>query len=259
MAKKLLIILTLIVSLWWIEIFLTGSRAQLQNYLWVVLLTFVPVVGGINGLLISRKWGGWDSIFGKCIIFISLGLLGWSFGDFAWSYFNLVEKIEVPYPSVADIGFFSIVPFWLIGLIYLLKTTRAKFVFKSWDGKILLVVLPITAFIISYFLFLKDKALFDGESFAKSFFDLAFPLGDVIILSLSLLAFVSAVKFLGGKMKLPIMILIAGFFFQYITDFSFSYTSSTGEYFNGSWVDMFYLVSQFLVSYGLASFKTEDL
>lgn len=258
MAKKLLIILTLIVSVWWVEIFYTNARSQLQNYLWVVLLTFVPLIGGINGLLIARKWGGWQSIFGKCIIFISLGLLGWSFGDFVWSYFNLVEQIEVPYPSVADLGFFSIVPLWFLGIVYLLKTLKAKFAFKSWDGRALLIILPLSAFVITYFLFLKDKTFFEGGDPIKSFFDIAFPLGDVIILSLALLAFASALKFLGGRMKKPIMILILGFFFQYITDFSFSYTSSTGEYFNGSWVDMLYLVAQFFVSYGLASFDIKE-
>lgn len=257
MAKKALVILTLIVTAWWLKLFFTHSEGQLENYIWVVVLTFVPIIGGINGLIIAKKWGGWSSIFGRSVIFISLGLLGWAFGDTVWSYYNIFQKVEVPYPSLADFGFFSMVPFWSLGMFFLFQAAGGKYALKSLAGKVLLLFLPLVGFVLSYFLFLKDKT-FDGGSMLKSFFDIAYPLGDMITISAALLVLVLTARILGGRMRVPIIVLILGFIFQYIADFSFSYTSTTGAYFNGSWVDMAYLLAQFFVSFGLAGFLLKE-
>ena len=109
MAKKVLLIFTLIALIWWFRLFFLKLQGTIENELWVVFFTFIPFIGAINGLLVSKKWGGWKSVFGKSILLISLGLLGWAIGNFIWSYFSLVQKIAVPYPSIADIFFFSIV------------------------------------------------------------------------------------------------------------------------------------------------------
>lgn len=236
---------------WWVVIFRSGYVGRLDNYAWVVLLTVIPVVGGLYGLYLARFWGAFRSVFGRGVLFLALGLLGWSFGDFVWSYYNIFRQVEVPYPSVADFGFFSIVPFWFLGMTQIARASGARYALRTARGKILLVAIPILVFVLSYYLFLADKTIEQGDPL-KVFFDIAYPLGDMFTASAAVLALLLTAGFLGGRMRVPILVLIVGFIVQYLADFSFSYTSTTGTYFNASWVDMLYLTSQFIVSFGVA-------
>lgn len=243
---------------WWLVIFFKGSMGETENYLWVILLTFIPIIGGVYGLYVSRIWGGWKSIFGRGVLLLSLGLIGWSMGDLIWSYYNLVLKTEVPYPGIADFGFFSIVPLWFFGMLYIARAGGANFALRQVSGKIYIILIPIIVFAISYYLFLRDKIFFQDDAL-KSFFDIAYPLGDMLTATIAISALFLMARFLGGRMRVPIIILVIGFIFQYLADFSFSYTSTVGTYFNASWVDLFYLTAQFVVSIGVASLVPETV
>ena len=109
----------------------------------------------------------------------------------------------------------------------------------------------MAVFIISYYLFLSGKAV-SGDSTLATFFNIAYPLGDMLTASAALSAWILMKKFLGGKMRLPIIILVFGFLFQYLADLSFSYASTNGTYYNADWIDLFYLTAQFVVSCGVA-------
>ena len=234
---------------WWLVLHATHSVGATGNYMWVILLTFIPIIGGINGLFISHVWGGWKSVLGKGIGFLSLGLIGWAIGDLIWSFYTIVLKVEVPYPSWADLGFFSIVPFWFIGMIYMARAGGAKFGLRGKGGKMFLVIIPIIVFIVSYFLLLRGKAI-SGDPLT-AFFDIGYPLGDMLTASAALSALVLMSKFLGGSMRLPILVLIIGFVFQYLADLFFSYASAAGTYYNADWIDILYLTAQFVVSCGV--------
>lgn len=258
MIKKLLLALAFIAIVWWLHLFVFKIVGKLENDLWVVYFTFIPFIGAINGFRISRKWGGWKSVIGRSLVFLSLGSLGWAFGNFVWSYFNLVEKISIPYPSIADIGFFSIIPFWTLGMLYMIKVIGGKFAWRSLHGKIIVIVLPLIGFFVSYFLFLNSITL-SGQFNLTKFLDIAYPLGDAITITTALIAFGVSTRMLGGRMRIPIIILIFGFFAEYFADFWFSYGNSNGIFYNGSWIDFSYFVAQFLVVYGIASFATKDI
>ena len=235
---------------WWVVLNLTKSVGNINNYSWVILLTLIPIIGGINGIFISRSWGGWKSILGRGIMLLSLGLIGWGLGDLVWSFYTIVLKVEVPYPSLADVGFFSIVPFWFTGMIYIARAGGAKFGLREKKGKAFVILVPLIVFVISYFLLLKGKAI--SSSFLTAFFDVGYPLGDMLTASAALSALVLMSKFLGGSMRLPILVLIVGFIFQYSADLFFSYASGAGTYYNGDWIDLLYLTAQFTVSAGVA-------
>jgi diguanylate cyclase len=258
MVKKVLLILALIALIWWFRLFFLKLQSGIENELWVVFFTFIPFIGGINGLLVSKKWGGWKSVLGKSIILISLGLLGWAIGNFIWSYFTLIQNIAVPYPSIADMFFFSIVPTWSLGMYFLIKALGGKFAWKTLHGKMFIIIPPVIGFIIAYFMFLKGLTFPDNSIDLKSFLDIAYPLGDTLTITLSLLALGVSAKMLGGRMRIPVLILILGFVIQYFADFSFSYTTSTGTFFNGHWVDLAYMFAQLSVGYGLASIETKE-
>lgn len=239
--------------LWWSRIFISGQQFSIENYLYGVAYAFVALIGGINGLRISSKWGGFRSYLGLGIVFLSLGLLGESFGQFSWAYYNLVLKVEVPYPSIADIGYFSIIPFYLISMFYFFKVCGVKLALSAFKNKTLAVIVPLIMISVSYYSFIKGQTL-DFSQPLKTFLDLSYTMAEPLYVSLAIITLGLSRGVLGGIMKNKLAIILIYFIFQYITDYSFLYTSGTGTYYNGSFVDLFYALSIIVGSIGVSLF-----
>ncbi len=240
--------------LWWLRLNILDIKGTSEVYLFGFLYSAIALIGGISGILVSRVWGTYRSAMGRGILFFSCGLLGEFFGQGVWSYYNIIAKIEVPYPSIADIGYFSIIPLYAIGILYLAKASNAKYNLKTIKGKALVVIIPILMVAISYFLFLKNLA-FDISDPIRTFLDFGYPFGEAITISIALITLGLSTGVLGGHMRSRILYLIFALGFQYFTDYTFLYMTANGTYYNGGVVDMLYTTSFLIMSLGLLSFR----
>lgn len=259
--SKLLLFYWIIITIWWCIFYFAGIKQTTGNYLYQLGMAFVPLAGGFCGILQSKRWGGHKSQVGKALLFISLGLISWGVGQIFWSVlYNLVLKVEIPYPSLADLGYIIAVPFWTYGIINLSKATGAKFSLKNMNGKLIAFIIPVVAILVSYYLLVMVArgGVISSNHGLKLFFDFAYPIGDVIILTLSLLIYGLSFNYLGGKLKIPILTLILGFVAMYFTDFTFSYVTTIGDYFNGHWVDFMFTVSLLLMGLGINNFELKE-
>jgi hypothetical protein len=244
----------LVILIWWGKMFLVGQQDGMENYLFGAVYAVIALVGAVNGLFVSRIYGGWKSVIGRGIIFLSLGLIGEAFGQGVWSYYNLLAQVEVPYPSIGDIGYFSIIPLYTLGILSFAKASGANFSLRSLNGKLFFAIIPLVMLAVSYIIFLRDYQ-FDLSQPIKIFLDFGYPLGEAIYISLAIVTFILSKKLLGGIMRAKIIFLIIAFVIQYITDFSFLYTASQGTYYNGGFVDLFYATSFAVMSLVLLNFK----
>jgi len=243
-----------ILLFWWAKIFFTGVKETDENYLFGLLYPLIALTGAVAGFISSKKWGGFRSLIGRGIIFFSLGLLGEWFGQTIWSYYNLVARIPVPYPSIADIGYFSIIPFYGYGMYCFAKASGIKFSLKSIGGKISVILIPIIMVAISYFLFLRNLSP-DFTDPLKTFLDFGYPGGEAITISIALLTYILSRNILGGKMRSRILYIIFALVVQYVTDYLFLYQASAGTYYNAGVVDLMYMASFTIMAIGLLSFK----
>ncbi len=243
---------------YWVGLHFTGKTDQNINLLYSFSLNTLSFVGGIIGVFVSLKWGGFRSVLGKGLLLMSLGLISWgAVGGYIWSYYNFILHQEVPYPSLSDVGFIAAVPLWAFGMFFLAKATGVKYALKNKAGKAYLFFLPIVSLAASYYLLVtvaRDGSVSDGGSFVKVFFDFAYPIGDVIIITIALLIFGLTLKLLGGMYRNPIHILLAGFVAMFFADMAFSYTTTIETYYNGNYADLFFTTALFLMSFGIASF-----
>lgn len=217
--------------------------------------------GGVFGILISRRWGGVKSAVGKAVLLMSLGTLVWSLGNFVWSYYIFFLHTEIPYPSLADIGYSLAVPMWVAGVYFLSQATGARFTLRKARGRMMLVVLPVLAALVSYyFLFVvaRGSSMEVEGGLLKIFLDFYYPIGDWIILTVSFLLFGLSWEYLGGRFRLPVFILLIGFVFMFMADFSFSYTTTVGSYFNGSYPDLLFATALFVMGFGINSLDTKE-
>lgn len=254
---KIIISFFLIFFIWWIMIFLRNLIDTKENFIFGFFLSLFSFTGGIIGIIQSKKWGLLSSVVGKAIFFFALGLITWGLGTLIFVYYNLILQISVPYPSIADVAYIISWPLWAIGIINLSKATGMKFQLKKLGGKLMLLIIPLVIILLSYYLLFiiaRGGNIDFSGGLVKMFFDLAYPIGDVIILSLGLLVYGLSFNYLGGRFKIPVILIILSFVFNYISDFSFSYTTTMETFFVASWVDMLFTTTIFLLGLGLSLF-----
>lgn len=251
---KVLLLIYALVVLWWVSIFLRGIQETTENYAFSLAYTIMPLGWGILGFLNAHRWGGLRSSLGRGIMFLSTGLLAWAIGNLIFGYYNLVLSIPVPAPSLADFGFLLLYPLSAIGMAYFLRVTGATFAMKDRLGKLFLFIIPLVSLVVSYYLLftVARGGEFDtSEGFLVSLVNIAYPLGDVAVITLAMLVYGFSRKYLGGHFKKPIVFILVGFVFTYIADFLFLYTVTAGTYYVGKWVDLFYPTAFLFISLGL--------
>lgn len=252
----------ILIVTWWFVLYVQGIKFSPINYWYQFAFGLIPLLGGFAGLVRANEWGLFKSKVGIALTSISLGLITWGIGQMFWSiYYNIILNVEIPYPSLADVGYIMSWPFWAIGIVHLSRATGAHSSLKNITGKLLLFIVPIALILVSYYLLIivaRAGTLTDfSEGYLKIFFDLSYPIGDVVILTLATLIFGLSINYLGGKYRISILTLLLGFVVNYIVDFAFSYTTTAETYYNGHWVDLLFPTAMTLIAIAVNNFSTE--
>src|SRR3989344_4415604 len=233
-----------------------GSTYELLLKPFLIGMTALPILGGMFGLYRAYEWGGLRSAIGRSVSSLSLGVIFWGLGMVIWNYYLFAGIEEIPYPSLADAAFILSWPLWALGVTYLSRATGVKFALRSVKGKIQLLIIPIIAMAASYYMLIEvargGVIELDFSSLSKLFFDLFYPIGTAVILAMALTFFTLSLDFLGGIYKTPIVILIIAFLVNFLSDFTFSLTTTNGTYFNGHFVDFLFLTAMYLLATSLS-------
>jgi len=259
----ILLVYFCLMLLYWVGLQIKGSTDLTINLFYSFSLNTLSFIGGVLGVFVSFRWGGFRSILGRGLLLISLGLISWgALGGYVWSYYNFILHQEVPYPSLSDVGFIGAVPLWATGMFFLAKATGVKYGLKNKAGKAYLFFLPILSLATSYYLLVtvaRHGSITDGGSTLKVFFDFAYPIGDVIIITIALLILGLTLKLLGGLYRRPIHILLIGFVAMFFADMAFSYSTTVETYYNGNYADLLFTTALFLIGFGVTSFALKPI
>lgn len=248
--------LFLILSVWWVILFFGfDASLALPNLIWAATYQVGAIFGTVLGFIISYRWGGYRSVVGRAVLFLTIGLLFQIIGQSVFSVYGLFLNREIPYPSIADIGFFGSIPFYAIGVFELGKAAGARSIIKSSGGKLWSVILPVVMLFASYFFFLRHYE-FDWAQPVRIVLDFGYPLGQAFYLSLALLVYFLSRKLLGGVMKTKVLIVLLALFVQYIAEFNFLYQFNKETWINGGYGDVLYMVAYFVMCFGLIQMGT---
>lgn len=191
-----------------------------------------------------------DSAFGRAFLAISLGIASWGLGSLVWLYYNLMANVEIPYPSLADLGFVLLIPCVLLGTVWLVIGLKPKYTPVTIAK---LVGIPIAVFVFSYYFFVQDK-LVEKIPLLVKVLNVTYPVGDAIFLSLALVVLSIVSK---SALYKPIFILCLGFIIEAFADTGFSWTISAGTYTVGCWVDFLFALAFFTI--GLGVYYAKDI
>ncbi|MDA1169369.1 MAG: hypothetical protein O3A36_03455 [bacterium] len=249
-VAQLLLAIFIILSGWWITIFIRGLEEGTENNIFTLVYPILALIGSVSGFVVSKKWGGVSSVIGKGILLFSLGLFAQFFGQAAYAYYIYIEGIEIPYPSIGDIGYFGSVILYFFGLVSLAKVTGVKLSLKSYQGQIQALLIPVALLLFSYYLLLRDYTV-DWSASVVTLLDFAYPLGQAIYVSMAILIYTLSRKFLSGFMRGPILFLLVSLVVQYISDFTFLYQVGHDQWYVGGVNDYMYSLSYVLMAIAL--------
>lgn len=245
-----------VVVFWWLKIFFQGNEVGLENYLFNFSYLFFNLSAGFGGLIIARrKWGGFASRVGRGISFLAIGQLFQGFGLVVWTYYNIVLQIEVPYPSVADVGYHLLIPAYIYGMYNLAVASGVHVSLRGYLGKVQALIVPIIMLGIAYALFLRDLPV-DFNDPIRTYLDWGTPALNAISISIGILTYSLSVNLLGGKMKGIVLFLVFALTFEYITEYVFLYRAGLELYYNADFTDLMFAASAFIMTLGIFQLKT---
>ncbi len=165
----------------------------------------------------ARRATGKDRV-GWALMGVSAAL--WGAGEVVWSIYEVGMGAQ-PYPSLADAGFLASVPFALGGLRAFWGAPRGTSArWRVWfDGLIVALALTSTAWGFGL------RIVWESDSPTKAL-DLAYPVADILVGTVLILAIRRATEQQKGRMAL----LLAGVAAYSIADSAFAYLSAQGAF-----------------------------
>ncbi len=247
-------ILFLVIGIWRLVLaYIPSNGSDINVQIWAASYQIIAWVGAIVGLIFAKSWGGRKSVIGRAALAFAFGLLLQSFGQCVFSYY-FYTGLEAPYPSLADLGFFGSIPFYIYGICMLAKASGAHVSMKAWSNKMIAFIIPLAVLALSYIEFLREYE-FDFSHPIRIFLDFGYPLGQAVYLSIAVLAYFLSRKMLGGIMRRVIMFFIIALVAQYIADYIFLYQSSRGTFVGGGTSDFVYFIAYFVMAVSLIKLR----
>jgi len=251
---KVLGVLFLCITLWWLILHI-GDAPESQRFLFGAIYgTVTSAYGAYLGFSAMHVWGGWRSVMGKALLFFSFGLLAQFFGQATFSFYNIVLGVYVPYPSIADIGYFGNIPLNIIGVLYLASASGVRVSLRSVWLQVVSVLVPICMVGLSYYFFLREYD-FSQTTLLTALLDFGYPIGQSLFVTLAMLTFMLTRNILGGVMRGRILLILIALVLQYIADTNFLYQTITDTWKNGGYGVYLYFVAYLIMAYALAQIR----
>ncbi|WP_234372332.1 putative bifunctional diguanylate cyclase/phosphodiesterase, partial [Streptomyces noursei] len=144
-------------------------------------LSAAALVAAVSCFVYARRRGSRFRVAWLLFAFSSAMAAG---GNTVWGWYEVVLDREVPQPSVADLFFLLFAPPAIVGLLVLAKrpVTRAGWICLALDSWLI----GGSLLTLSWSLALAHTAHFEGESVARAALSLAYPLLDIVLVSMVL-------------------------------------------------------------------------
>ncbi len=186
-----------------------------------------------------RERGAW--------ILIGAGILAWAAGESYWTWFYYNDP-SPPSPSLSDIGYLALYPFFLAGL-WLLVRARIRDIDPGLWMDALVAALGTAALGTTWiFDFLADRAT---GSEAEVIVNLTYPLLDIVLLS----AIVGVFALTNWQPGRTWTMLLVGLALTAFADIGFSLQSASSSASAGDWTEPVYLLSASTL--GVAAWQSE--
>ena len=194
-------------------------------------LAIVALGAGISCIVTSRKAEG---RYRLVWLLLGLGVTSWGIGQVVWTYYEAMRSVDVPFPSLADAGYLTMVPLIAAAMVLLPAGTRsaAGRARTILDG----LIVASSLMLVSWLLVLGTVFHNGTGTIFEQVLSLAYPIGDVVIVTITLYAMLRA-RQTGRQIPLPLMLVAIGLLCFSFADSGFTYLTQTDSYSSGDPID----------------------
>jgi len=235
MRTAYLMSLVLSVSLALIYLF----QENYTDFMYLFSNAFPPFIAGLaagaSGSALIKYWGNPSDKFSRVWLGFHLGMAFWFLGEVGWAVYTLVLRVEIPYPSIADVA-------WLIGYVPLfisihLYISAFRFAISKAMYAIAAVAVSIGSFALFLFLVSPVLGATAEAEVTTLMVDIAYPALDLALFSISILGLLIFAK---GKIALTWLLINGAILMNVVADILFSYTMLQDTYYNGHFLELFF-------------------
>ena len=175
---------------------------------------------------------------------------GWATGNGVWSYFELLSSRATPFPSLADVGYLA---FPALALPALLLRPSAAFS-RTGRARLVLDGTMVAASVLNLSWATSLGAVYraGGDNRAALIVGLAYPISDVVILTVAVLVLAQA------RVRSGLIAFSAGLLAMAVADSAFSYMTAAGTYRTGSYIDVAWFAAFVLIGLSALTAHAED-
>src|SRR4029077_7435170 len=143
---------------------------------------------------------------------IGASALSWGLGQAVWSYYELVKGVQVPFPSLADVGYLGVVPLAVAGVLFFPSApNRASSLLRTVLDALLIAG---SLFIISWATVLGTVYRAGSGGLLAQLIGPAYPARDIGIPTIALTLASRA----GRANRLPLLLLLGGLIANLLSD-----------------------------------------
>ncbi len=166
----------------------------------------------------------------------------WATGEVVWSYYELIQKIQTPFPSFADLGYLLAVPLAIGGVLcFPSATSRATSLTRTvLDG----LLIAGSLLIISWSTVLGTVYRAGTANILTNLIGLAYPVGDVVIGTIVVILAMRTPR----ASRLPLFLLAGGLVANLLADSGFAYLTTTNKYGVGNPIDVGWAAGYLLIA-----------
>jgi len=192
-------------------------------------LSIAALAAGATCLHTARRAAGRLRLTWACL---GASALSWGLGQCVWTWYEVVQNRDVPFPSLADVGYLGAVPFAVAGLLAF--PTASENVAGRLRAVIDGLMIAGSALLTSWVVVL-EKVFKQGGDPLSHAISLAYPIGDVVIVTL--------VLYVGLRRRTPatlntLRLLGLALVAMAFSDSGFTYLTATNLYSSGNLIDI---------------------
>ena len=155
---------------------------------------------------------------------LAMSAASWTIGEAIWSWYEVFQGIAVPFPSAADAGFLLAIPLTIAGVLTF--TTAPSRLATRGEAVLSGAIVALSLLFVAWALGLRSVYDQSQQPVPATLIGLAYPIGDIVIITVLLIALRRASKAQFGRM----MLLIAGLASIAVSDSTFTYLTANGTY-----------------------------
>ncbi|MEY2426917.1 MAG: hypothetical protein QOI61_2489 [Actinomycetota bacterium] len=174
---------------------------------------------------------------------LGLSLACWALGEVIWAFYEVVLQVEVPFPSIADLGYLSAIPL-AVAAMALYPTTEHSRATTRIRSVLDALIIATSVLFVSWAFVLAPALHEGGASVFETFVSLAYPVGDVVIASVAIMALHR------GRVleRLPLVLVAVGMLANAVSDSVYAYLTQVGKYSSGDLIDVGWFAAYLLIA-----------